>query len=313
MNISKSMQTLLVVQVSLLCFLFGSVPAVQGADHLLLETREIRITDTDFEASLVRIPQENRAEVLANRGRIKTLLDNLTITKTFAARARALGLDRDPAILKQLELAQENILSQAYTRHQALASSLPDFSSRAMELYKVDLEKYTVPERVHASHLLVTTANRKPEEALQRAKELRDRALGGESFEALVEKDSDDPTAKDNRGNLGHFAKNQMVKPFSDAAFAMTTSGQISEPVRTSFGYHLIQYHGREPKVVRSFEAVKEEIVQGLREQYLEQQRKDMIAETLQDPTLKLYEDAVDRFHTDLKLESASPEPAPKK
>jgi parvulin-like peptidyl-prolyl isomerase len=122
---------------------------------------------------------------------------------------------------------------------------------------------------------------------------------------------SEDPSAKSNQGDLGFFEAKRMVKPFADAAFAMSTPGEISEPVKTNFGYHIIQFHEKKPKTVRSFEEVKDKIIQGEREKFLADYRKKYLAEILVDPSLKLNEEAADRFLTKKPEAPAAAEPKP--
>lgn len=88
---------------------------------------------------------------------------------------------------------------------------------------------------VRAAHILVK------DEA--QAKELKTRIENGEKFEALAQKYSLCPSGE-NGGDLGYFTKHQMVKPFEDAAF-QTEVGQISEPVKTQFGWHLIKVYDK--------------------------------------------------------------------
>lgn len=104
-------------------------------------------------------------------------------------------------------------------------------------------------ETVAASHVLVAFAGamradpsvkRTKEEARKRAAELLGKAKKGEDFGKLAEDNSDDPSAKRNKGSLGRFTRQQMVKPFADAAFSLKP-GQVSELVETSFGYHVIK------------------------------------------------------------------------
>ena len=104
-------------------------------------------------------------------------------------------------------------------------------------------------ESVAASHVLVAFAGatrvdpsikRTKEEAQKLATKLLARARKGEDFGKLAEDNSDDPSAKRNKGSLGRFTRQQMVKPFSDAAFALKP-GQVSELVETNFGYHVIK------------------------------------------------------------------------
>lgn len=271
-----------------------------GAEEILLETKQARITSLDFEANLARIPQEHRAEVLASKERIRTLLENLLINKTLAAQARSAGLDRDPALVKEVELAVDRLLAQARVNRAVEALALPNFDVRAQELYKVNIANYTQPDKVHVSHILVEAKKRTPEEALQRIQEVRAQAVGGKPFEALAQEYSDDPSAKQNKGDLGFFEAGKMVKPFSDAAFAMTVPGELSGPVQSNFGYHLIRFHEKQPKQVRPFDEVKPEIINELKNKYIAEYRHKLIGEILSDPSIKLNEAAVDRFLTHL-------------
>lgn len=276
-----------------------------GAEQVLVETKQVRITSQDLEADLERIPNENRAEVLASKVRIRKLLENLLVTKTLAAQARSAGLDREPLLLKRMELAADGVLSKEQMNRAVAAVSLPDFDVRAKELYRVGIEKYTIPARVHASHILVETKGRRtPEEALKRIQEVRELAVGGKSFEDLALEYSDDQSAKNNKGDLGFFVAGKMVKPFSDTAFAMKTPGEISEPVKTDFGYHIIKLHEIQPQKVNPFEAVKENIVQGLRDSYLTDYRARIVGDITSDPSIIFNEEAVDRFNTNLDAES---------
>ena len=102
---------------------------------------------------------------------------------------------------------------------------------------------------VSASHILVAYAGalradpsikRTKEEAQKRAASLVARAKKGEDFAKLADSASDDPSAKMNHGALGSFTKERMVKPFSDAAFALKP-GEIAGPVETPFGFHVIK------------------------------------------------------------------------
>ncbi|WKN31020.1 peptidyl-prolyl cis-trans isomerase [Porifericola rhodea] len=116
---------------------------------------------------------------------------------------------------------------------------------------KMVLEAYErLKEEVHASHILINVPDHiKGSDTLQyyqKADSIRNLALKGQSFAMLAEKYSDDPSAEQNGGNLGYFSALQMVYPFESAAFK-TPVGDISKPVRTSFGYHIIKVDDRRP------------------------------------------------------------------
>jgi len=105
------------------------------------------------------------------------------------------------------------------------------------------------PAAIAAQHVLVAfkgaqnapkTITRSKAEAKKRAEEVSAKAKAGSDFTALVSEYSDDPASKDRMGSLGKFTRDKMVKPFSDAAFALAV-GEVSGPVETPFGFHVIK------------------------------------------------------------------------
>ena len=137
--------------------------------------------------------------------------------------------------------------------------------------YEQDKESYRQPEQRHARHILfrveegaadeVKAAQRKKaEEALAKAK------AAGADFAALAKEHSEDTSNKEQGGDLGFFAAGRMVPAFDQAVFSMQ-AGEVSGPVETEFGFHLIKLEEIRPENVRGFEQVKDNIAAGLKRQ----------------------------------------------
>ncbi|NPB09248.1 MAG: peptidylprolyl isomerase, partial [Thermodesulfobacteria bacterium] len=126
--------------------------------------------------------------------------------------------------------------------------------------------------------------------ALEKAKKIREMALKGEDFAELAKKYSDDPGTKDKGGDLGFFTRGQMVKEFEEAAFSLKP-GEISQPVRTAFGYHIIKVEKKRPARQKSFEEVKDQIKEELLRQRQEERLKAALKELEKKYSPKVYTD----------------------
>ena len=151
-----------------------------------------------------------------------------------------------------------------------------------------------MPEQINASQILFDFQHHTPEEALALAQQTRKKLIAGADFAAMAKELSDDPSAKTNGGQIGWFTRDRMDPSFSQGAFDMKNVGDISEPIKSRFGYHLIRFEGRRAAEVRPFEAVQPRIMADLRKRYVETQRDARTAAIRLDPALKVNEPAVD-------------------
>ncbi len=139
-------------------------------------------------------------------------------------------------------------------------ASVSDEELRAA--YDARIGQYTEAEKIHARHILVRVAPNASDAEVKKAedsiKALEARIRGGEDFAEVAKAHGQDGTAAEG-GDLGWFVAGQMVPEFSKAAFALNV-GELSAPVRTQFGFHLIKKEGHEAAKVRSFDEVKDEL-----------------------------------------------------
>jgi peptidyl-prolyl cis-trans isomerase C len=138
------------------------------------------------------------------------------------------------------------------------------------DFYKKNPQQFQSPEQVRASHILVMLAkDAAPELVSEKQKKAEDilvRVKGGEAFDKLAKELSEDPSAKENSGDLGFFPREQMVPEFSEAAFGMK-KGDLSAPVRSQFGFHIIQVTDRKDAETVSLEKVKPQLMAFLNRQ----------------------------------------------
>ncbi len=139
--------------------------------------------------------------------------------------------------------------------------------------FEANPEEFTIPEQVEASHVLIQAADTgdetEMETAHQKAMAVYQRAVGGEDFAELAKETSQGPSKEDG-GYLGKFDRESMIKPFADAAFSMQP-GEISKPVKTRFGWHVIKMMNRFDARIKTLDEVAEEIESRLRQETLQQ------------------------------------------
>lgn len=166
---------------------------------------------------------------------IEDYLELYKIFKLKIIEAKNLGYDTTNAFIEEFE-KYKNQLTENYLRTNKITDSLVN---EAYERYK---------EKIKASHILIKVdKNALPEDTLKaynRIVEIREMAISDSNFDELAQQFSEDPSAKVNKGNLGYFSSMHMVYPFENAAYT-TPVGEVSNPIRTQFGFHIIKVTDR--------------------------------------------------------------------
>ncbi len=162
------------------------------------------------------------------------------------------------ASAKKLEGSAEFAARMAYAKNKVLMEALlGDITKTAAteaemkKLYDESVAKTQPEEEVRARHILLKTE--------KEAQDVLAKLKAGADFEKLAREISTDPSAKTNGGDLEYFTKGQMVAEFSEAAFKLN-KGQISAPVKTQFGFHVIKVEDKRSKPVPKYEEVKEQV-----------------------------------------------------
>lgn len=240
-----------------------------AGDPVILVAGDEQMTRSQFEAFIDGLPEQVREQA---RGPAKRqLAEQIVELKILAQEARRRKVDQKPSVQAQVTLQVERALAQALIQDMLANAATSEEALKA--LYEKSKDQH---ERVKARHILIrfqgSRVPLKPDqkdlteaEALAKTQEIRKRLLAGEDFAAVAKAESDDTGSGANGGDLGQFGRGQMVPEFEDAAFKLKT-GELSEPVRTPFGYHLIKVDEHSS---RGFEEVKGELEQQLKPEYV--------------------------------------------
>ncbi|GJD93797.1 peptidylprolyl isomerase [Methylobacterium iners] len=209
------------------------------------------------------------------------LVDYMIDLRVGAQAAEAAKIGENPDFRRKLAYFKDKLLLDEYLEREAKKAATPE---AAKALYDQTVTAMKPEEEVHARHILV--------EDEAEAKKIAARIKGGEDFAKVAAEVSKDPGSKTEGGDLGWFTKERMVAPFAEAAFKLN-AGQVSDPIKTQFGWHVIRVEEKRTKPVPTFAEMKDQV-----DQYLTRKAQ-------QDLILKLREGA--------KVERTDAAPAEKK
>jgi parvulin-like peptidyl-prolyl isomerase len=249
--------------------LAGGRAAAQAAavdpNKVVLSVGDQKITAREFNVYLEALPEQLRAQA---QGPLKRqMAEQVVRMKLLAQEAKKSGLDKDPATQNRIAMQTENILAGAAYNDMLKKVAVDEASAR--KYYEEHKNEW---EEASARHILikfkgspVPAREGKPElseeQALAKAQEIRKKLVAGADFAALAKEESDDTGSGSNGGDLGSFKRNSMVPEFEKVAFSQPV-GEVSEPIKTQFGYHLIRVDKRDSS---SFESVRSQIEERMR------------------------------------------------
>jgi peptidyl-prolyl cis-trans isomerase C len=227
-------------------------PVVAKVDGIEIRESDIAIAQEDFGQNAPALTPEARREYL-----IAYLSDIILVAK--AAESKKLGETVD--FQRRLRFTRHKLLAEARLQDEIKSA----VTEEAMRSVYNEAVKGMNPneEEVRARHILIRVADPKDEKASREAenkiKALIERLKKGEDFAALANEFTEDPSGKQNGGDLDYFTKDQMVPEFSAVAFRLE-KGQISEPVRTQFGWHVLKVEDKRLRQPPQYEQVKDQL-----------------------------------------------------
>jgi len=229
-------------------------------DRVVITVGNVKITAKQYDEMVESLPEQYRG--LARTTQRKQFADNIVQLLTLAQEGQRRKIDGTDEYKTLAQFQLNNVL----------AALTVEAMRKEVAVTDADLRKYYEQhknewEQVKGAHILVrfqgSQVTLRPgekdltdAEALAKAQDLRAKIMAGADFAEVAKKESDDVGSAMNGGELGTFRHGQMVGPFEEAAFKLKP-GEVSEPVRSQFGYHIIKVQSHD---IKSFDEVRAEI-----------------------------------------------------
>jgi len=243
------------------------------------------ITEADLDAELEQIPVYARKRFLKKEGK-KDILDKMVKDELLYQAALDMKLDQDPEIKRNLENMKKRILSNAYFT-QYIRDDMKSNDEKIKKYYEEHKAEYKIPAKVKIRHILQDTKNR--------AEDIKAKLDKGEDFINLAKSESTHDATKNNGGYIGWVAQNNSipylgnVSEITDVIFKLAKN-DITEPIKSAMGYHIIKIEDMKPEEYRSLDQVKNQISDALMvsEADIEKYYNDHLDEYKQDARIKI-------------------------
>jgi len=211
-----------------------------------------KITINEFNKELDKIPINMKMMVATQSGK-KNYLEKIIMKKLLLREARKENIEKDSEFQERLKEVKEQLIIESLLKKkinvdaQISEEDLKQYYEKNKETFKRDRE-------INTRHILLNTENE--------ARQIKDKILKGEDFAELARRYSIDPSAKATGGEIGFHPKGTLLPEYEEAAFKLKKVGQVSDIVKTKFGYHIIKLEGIRPPSYVPYEEVKDFIKQ---------------------------------------------------
>jgi peptidyl-prolyl cis-trans isomerase C len=252
------------------------------------------ITQADFERELSSLPDYAKQMFEGETGKEK-FLDEMIKKDILYQEALKKGIDKDPDFRSKLEEFRKLTLASVLLEKEIMSKDKVS-EQEVKDYYNKHKEEFTTTSRIRASHILVKTE--------AEANSVLARLKKGEKFEDIARKESLDKASAVNGGDIGYFSRGQLVPEFERAAASLQV-GELSGPVKTPYGYHIIRVTDKKAGPVLEFARVKDIIAQKLSGERQKAAFDNYIAELRKNYKVEINKDIL----AQIAPEAAQPEP----
>lgn len=224
------------------------IETILSPETILASFREQTITLGEFNQIWEEVPEDYKLQLDKS-----LVLDQMISEKLLIQEAKYMGLEEDNDVLEQIKKITEQILVQVLIEREIL-DKIKVNDEEVLEYYEQNKDGFTEKEQVHLYNILLETE----EEAQDVLEQLE---AGGDFSEIAIEK-SAGPSATQG-GDLGYLTRGTIIPEIEEVVFALELE-ELSEVIKTDFGFHILKITEKKPETVKALEEVKEDIIQTL-------------------------------------------------
>jgi peptidyl-prolyl cis-trans isomerase C len=257
----KNIWIILILFLNITNFLFSQ------NENIVAEIGKYKITIDEFENELKRYGKSqsfrDKLGTLTEEGK-KRVLENMIRENLFYIAGEEEGIKLSSEEEEQINRLKRYIIIRKYITEKL--KEKPVTEEEMKDYYEKNKKEFVIPEKRKVSHIIVSDENK--------AKELLKKIKEGADFSQIAKENNIDGS-KNRGGDLGWISKGYMIKEFEEVAFSLK-KGEISDVIKTKFGYHIIKVEDIKPEEEKNFEEVKESIRKKIEEERIKQLEEDL-------------------------------------
>lgn len=246
--------------------------AARAETGVILSSHGITVTEDELTFYIKdRLPPEAYESGLFRPDAIANSVTNIYVIKRAAKEALALNLITEDELRVASVLGGDRVGLKFFSdfRKRELIEGT-DWDALARERYILESAKFEPTISVDVDHILIKSEGRSFDELVEKVRRLQDALASNPNFSEVATEYSEDASVEMNSGSLGFFRRGTMDPRFEAQAFSMKEPGEISPPIMTNFGVHIIRFNGRKESEKVPFEEVKDKLIAQIKQERLD-------------------------------------------
>lgn len=257
---------------------------------------DVVITHGELDAHINELPSDSRAQAVSSMERIDQMLQGLLLKKALYEAAVENGLLDEPELTFQALYAAADKLASEEMKRRVESRKLDNYEKQARELFLSQPDSFRPAPSYDFTHVLVSTTDRSEADAMERILEVHNQIKDGVDLEELIEEYSEDDASTDSKGAYRNAELDSLDRNFSRALSRLEEPGDVSGPVRSRFGWHIIRLDARNEPPQPEWEDVRDEAVETARKQHERRIRETYIDELLDGDAVDVVPGSIEVF-----------------